>query len=108
MQQTKNCSYDLAIGKGRYHHSMIKSMKMFLVYTSLLALALFLPSTGGLQLYAQEQEPLTDFFLLQCDEIKNQTNALLSSKGPIQKNLLDIKNMTFLTQLYNDKCSEGP
>jgi hypothetical protein len=87
---------------------MIKSMKVFVVYTSLLALALFLPSTGGLQSYAQDQEPPTDFFLLQCDEIKNQVNALLSSKGPVQKNLLDIKNMTFLTQLYNDKCSAGP
>lgn len=87
---------------------MIKSMKVFVVYTSLLALALFLPSTEGLQSYAQDQEPPTDFFLLQCDEIKNQVNALLSSKGPVQKNLLDIKNMTFLTQLYNDKCSAGP
>jgi hypothetical protein len=87
---------------------MIKSMKVFVVYTPMLVTALFLSNTIVSQLYAQEQKPPTDFFLLQCDEIKNKVNALLGSKGPVQQNLLDIKNMTFLTQLYSDKCSTGP
>jgi hypothetical protein len=87
---------------------MIKSMKVFVVYTPMLVTALFLSITIVSPLYAQEQEPPTDFFLLQCDEIKNKVNALLGSKGPVQQNLLDIKNMTFLTQLYSDKCSTRP
>jgi hypothetical protein len=87
---------------------MIKIVTQFATYALVLITTLFLSNIAGSLSYAQEQEPQTDFFLLECDDIKDKVNALLSSKGPVQKNLLDIKNMTFLTNLYSDKCSTGP
>lgn len=47
----------------------------------------------------------TDYFLLSCDNITSQVNQLLESKGPVQRNMLDLKNMTFLMNLYNIQCS---
>lgn len=88
---------------------MIRSMRLFVIYRPILAAALIsLSYIAGSQSYAQEQKPQTDFFSLECDEIKSKVNALLNSKGPVQQNLLAINNMTFLTHLYTDKCSTGP
>lgn len=52
----------------------------------------------------QASPPTTDFFLLGCDEIEDKVNDLLKSKGPIQKNLVAIKEMIFLMDLYDIKC----
>ena len=46
-----------------------------------------------------------DYFSLSCDNITSQVNQLLESKGPVQRNMLDLKNMTFLMNLYNKQCS---
>jgi hypothetical protein len=84
-------------------------MKLFVVYDTLLVATLIsLSYIAGSQSYAQEQKPQPDYFSLECDEIKSKVNALLNSKGPVQQNLLAIKNMTFLTHLYSDKCSTAP
>lgn len=59
----------------------------------------------GQESYAQQASPpTTDFFLLGCEEIENKVNDLLNSKGPIQKNLVAIKEMIFLMDLYDAKC----
>jgi hypothetical protein len=88
---------------------MIKNVKLFLIYGPiLLAPLIFLSYIAGSQSYAQQQQqPPTDFFLLECDEIRSKVNALLNSKGPVQQNLIAIMNMTFLVHLYTDKCSTG-
>jgi len=57
-----------------------------------------------MQQYSTAQET-TDFFELSCTNITNQVNQLLESKGPVQRNMLDLKNMTFLMNLYNTKCA---
>jgi hypothetical protein len=46
-----------------------------------------------------------DYFSLTCNNITSQVNQLLESKGPVQRNMLDLKNMTFLMNLYNIQCS---
>ncbi len=46
-----------------------------------------------------------DFFALSCSNITGQVNELLESKGPVQRNMIDLKNMTFLMNLYGVKCS---
>jgi hypothetical protein len=87
---------------------MIKSVKLFLISGLILLAPLILLSyIAGAQSYAQQQQPPTDFFLLECNEIKSKVNALLNSKGSVQQNLIAIKNMTFLVHLYTDKCSTG-
>ena len=45
-----------------------------------------------------------DYFQLSCTNITSQVNQLLESKGPVQRNMIDLKNMTFLMGLYNGKC----
>jgi hypothetical protein len=55
-----------------------------------------------MQHYSIAQE---DFFELSCTNITSQVNQLLESKGPVQRNMLDLKNMTFLMNLYNMKCA---
>jgi len=63
-------------------------------------------SIPGQESYAQQTPPpTTDFFILGCDEIKVKINELLNSKGSIQKNLIAIKEMIFLMDLYDTKCS---
>lgn len=47
----------------------------------------------------------SDYFTLSCDNITSQANQLLESKGPMQRNMLDLKNMTFLMNLYSIKCT---
>lgn len=59
---------------------------------------------SSMQQYSIAQET-TDFFELSCTNITNQVNQLLESKGPVQRNMLDLKNMTFLMNLYNIKCA---
>jgi hypothetical protein len=88
---------------------MVKSVKLFLISgLILLAPLIFLSYIAGSQSYAQQQQqPPTDFFLLECNEIKSKVNGLLNSKGSVQQNLIAIKNMTFLVHLYTDKCSTG-
>lgn len=67
-----------------------------------------LSSITGQESYAQQtSSPTTDFFLLECDEIKDKVNELLNSKGPVQKNLIAIKEMIFLMDLYDIKCSQA-
>jgi hypothetical protein len=62
----------------------------------------------GQESYAQQIPPSpTDFFLLKCDVIEDKVNELLNSKGPIQKNLIAIKEMIFLMDLYDAKCPLG-
>lgn len=46
-----------------------------------------------------------DYFSLSCNHITSQVNQLLESKGPVQRNMLDLKNMTFLMNLYSIQCS---
>ena len=75
-----------------------------LIVTSIGILDL-LSSITGHESYAQQAPTPTDFFLLGCDEIKDKVNDLLNSKGPVQKNLLAIKEMIFLMDLYDIKCS---
>lgn len=71
----------------------------------LIAALMFLSSVTGQQSNAQQNQPSpTDFFALECEEIKNKVNALLNLKGPVQQNLIAIKNMTFLMHIYDDKC----
>jgi hypothetical protein len=71
----------------------------------LIAALMFLSSVAGQQSFAQQsQPPPTDFFALECDEIKNKVNSLLNAKGPVQQNLMAIKNMTFLMHIYDEKC----
>jgi hypothetical protein len=50
-------------------------------------------------------QPSKDYFSLSCNNITSQVNQLLESKGPVQRNMLDLKNMTFLLNLYNIQCS---
>ena len=52
-----------------------------------------------------EAQPSTDFFALNCDEVKEKVNGLLNSKGPIQQNMLAVKEMIFLMEIYDDKCA---
>jgi hypothetical protein len=61
--------------------------------------------TGQMSYSQQTPPPTTDFFLLECDAIKDKVNELLNSKGSIQKNLIAIKEMIFLMDLYDIKCS---
>lgn len=84
-------------------------MKLFLlsINTSIPAL-IFLSSIVGQESDAQQTPPPTDFFTIQCDEIKSKVNGLLNSKGSVQQNLIAIKNMTFLMHLYDGKCSTSP
>lgn len=49
-------------------------------------------------------ETSVDYFSLSCNNITGQVNQLLESKGPVQRNMLDLKNMTFLMNLYTMKC----
>lgn len=49
-------------------------------------------------------ETSVDYFMLSCNNITDQVNQLLESKGPVQRNMLDLKNMTFLMNLYTMKC----
>lgn len=58
---------------------------------------------SSIQQYSTGQES-PDYFVLSCDNITSQANQLLESKGPVQQNMLDLKNMTFLMNLYNFKC----
>jgi hypothetical protein len=85
---------------------MGKGIKLFVMSVHVLMGALiFLSFVTGQQSNAQQnQPPATDFFALECDEIKNKVNALLNSKGPVQQNLNAIKNMTFLMHIYDEKC----
>ena len=46
-----------------------------------------------------------DYFMLSCDNITSLANQLLESKGSVQRNMLDLKNMTFLMNLYSIKCN---
>ena len=92
--------------EGGIYHSMKKGIKLLVMSVHILIAALiFLSYVTGQQSNAQQnQPPPTDFFALECDEIKNKVNALLNSKGPVQQNLIAIKNMTFLMHIYDDKC----
>jgi flagellar basal body-associated protein FliL len=85
---------------------MKKGIKLLVMSVHILMAALmFLSSVTGQQSNAQQsQPPPTDFFALECDEIKNKVNSLLNAKGPVQLNLISIKNMTFLMHIYDDKC----
>jgi hypothetical protein len=49
-------------------------------------------------------ETSVDYFSLSCNNITSQVNQLLESKGALQRNMLDLKNMTFLMNLYAMKC----
>jgi hypothetical protein len=51
-------------------------------------------------------ETSVDYFSLSCNNITSQVNQLLESKGALQRNMLDLKNMTFLMNLYTMKCGE--
>jgi hypothetical protein len=85
---------------------MKKGIKLVVMSVYILIAALmFLSSVTGQQSNAQQNQlPPTDFFALDCDEIQNKVNALLNLKGPVQQNLIAIKNMTFLMHIYDDKC----
>jgi hypothetical protein len=79
-------------------------LRVISLHTSIAAL-IFLSSVAGQLSFAQQsQPPPTDFFALECDEIKNKINSLLNAKGPVQQSLIAIKNMTFLMHIYDEKC----
>jgi hypothetical protein len=85
---------------------MKKGAKLLVISVHIsIAALMFQSSVAGQQSYAQQsQPPPTDFFALECDEIKNKVNSLLNAKGPVQQSLIAIKNMTFLMHIYNEKC----
>jgi hypothetical protein len=68
------------------------------VMSTILTMAFVLPQIS------EAQGPPTDFFALSCDEVKGKVNGLLNSKGPIQQNMLAVKEMIFLMEIYDDKC----
>jgi hypothetical protein len=77
------------------HHEII----FLLLTTGILILAISLSHQ-----YSVGQTSI-DYFSLSCNNITSQVNQLLESKGPVQRNMLDLKNMTFLMNLYNIQCS---
>ncbi|MGH9986669.1 MAG: hypothetical protein ACRD8W_22220 [Nitrososphaeraceae archaeon] len=70
----------------------------------ILVLGILMIVVSSIQQYSTGQESL-DYFMLSCDNITSQANQLLESKGPVQRNLLDLKNMTFLMNLYSINCA---
>ncbi len=104
MQQHK----DRAIIKIYREFSLTKRqvpILMGLIFTSIGIWGLLSSITGQESHAQQTPTPTTDFFILECDEIKDKVNELLNSKGSIQKNLIAIKEMIFLMDLYDIKCS---
>jgi hypothetical protein len=75
------------------------NLKFLILVTGILMLLV-----SSTQQYSTGQES-PDYFMLSCDNITSQTNQLLESRGPVQHNMLDLKNMTFLMNLYNFKCT---
>jgi hypothetical protein len=75
------------------------NLKFLILITGILVLLV-----SSIQQYSTGQES-PDYFMLSCDNITSQANQLLESKGPVQQNMLDMKNMTFLMNLYNFKCT---
>jgi hypothetical protein len=77
---------------------VMRSLKFLILVTGLLILVI-----SFMQQYSIGQQS-PDHFMLSCDNITSQANQLLESKGPMQRNMLDLKNMTFLMNLYSIKC----
>lgn len=75
------------------------NLKFLILVTGILMLVV-----SSIPQYSTGQES-PDYFMLSCDNITSQANQLLESKGPVQRNMLDLKNMTFLMNLYNFKCA---
>lgn len=75
------------------------SLKFLILVTGILMLVI-----SFMQQYSIGQQS-PDYFMLSCDNITSQANQLLESKGPMQRNMLDLKNMTFLMNLYSIKCT---
>jgi hypothetical protein len=75
------------------------NIKFLILVTGILILV-----ASSIQQYSTGQES-PDYFMLSCDNITTQANQLMESKGPVQRNMLDLKNMTFLMNLYNFKCA---
>jgi hypothetical protein len=75
------------------------SLKFLILVTGILMLVI-----SFMQQYSIGQQS-PDYFELSCDNITSQANQLLESKGPMQRNMLDLKNMTFLMNLYSIKCA---
>jgi hypothetical protein len=102
MQQNKN-EETLKIFKG--FDLKNKHMVLLGLMITLIGFWGLLSYITGQESYAQQASPpTTDFFLLECNEIEDKVNDLLNSKGPIQKNLVAIKEMIFLMDLYEAKC----
>lgn len=76
-----------------------RNLKFSILVTGILMLVV-----SSIPQYSTGQES-PDYFMLSCDNITSQANQLLESKGPVQRNMLDLKNMTFLMNLYNFKCA---
>lgn len=74
------------------------SIRLFILVAGVLVLGV-----SPMLQYATGQNS-SDHFMLSCDIITSQANQLLESKGPVQRNMLDLKNMTFLMSLYGIKC----
>lgn len=74
------------------------NLKFLILAAGVLVLGVF-----PMQQYSSGQES-SDYFMLSCDNITSQANQLLESKGSVQRNMLDLKNMTFLMSLYSIKC----
>lgn len=53
---------------------------------------------------SEAQTPATDFFALSCEDVQGKVNTLLNTKGSVQQNLVAIKEMIFLMQIYDNKC----
>lgn len=53
---------------------------------------------------SEAQSPATDFFALSCEDVQSKVNTLLNTKGSVQQNLVAIKEMIFLMQIYDNKC----
>jgi hypothetical protein len=75
------------------------SLKFLILVTGILMLVISFMQQHSIG----QQSP--DYFMLSCDNITSQANQLLESKGPMQRNMLDLKNMTFLMNLYSIKCA---
>lgn len=76
-----------------------REFNFFILVTGLLLLVV-----SSIQQNSNGQKS-SDYFMLSCDNITSQANQLLESKGPMQRNMLDLKNMTFLMNLYSIKCT---
>jgi hypothetical protein len=84
---------------------MNNSVELLVISVHIIIAALmFLSSVAGQQSFAQQsQPPPTDFFALECDEIKNKVNSLLNAKGPVQQNLMAIMKSVRRPPLNRDR-----